>query len=307
MSFKLAHISDIHLGPLPDPKLRELASKRITGYVNWKRNRGHAMGGDALAHIVSAMKAARPDHVAVTGDLVNLALDSEIEVAGIWLEGLGNPFDTSVVPGNHDAYVRGALHKAKVRWAPFMAGDDPQKPSTVNFPYLRVRDDVALIGINSAVATPPFVAAGRFGTQQARHLRKMLQNAGARGLFRLVLIHHPPVRNATIPAKRLYGIGLFQSVIREAGAELVLHGHTHLSQRHLIDGFDGAKVPVIGVPSASQAPGGRKPAAAYNMIEITRDAGHWTVDLKAHSLSGPMGATHVTDTQSWTMPRQGRS
>ena len=70
MSFKLAHISDIHLGPLPDPKLRELASKRITGYVNWKRSRSGAMGGDALAHIVSAMKAARPDHVAVTGTAV---------------------------------------------------------------------------------------------------------------------------------------------------------------------------------------------------------------------------------------------
>ena len=47
----------------------------------------------------------------MTGDLVNLALDGEIEMARLWLETLGAPQDVSVVPGNHDAYVPGAFDK----------------------------------------------------------------------------------------------------------------------------------------------------------------------------------------------------
>ena len=39
--YRTVWISDIHLGPLPDFPLRKLFSKRITGYVNWRRNRIH--------------------------------------------------------------------------------------------------------------------------------------------------------------------------------------------------------------------------------------------------------------------------
>ncbi|RVC83466.1 metallophosphoesterase, partial [Mesorhizobium sp. M4A.F.Ca.ET.022.05.2.1] len=41
--FRLAHISDVHLGPLPGVTYRELASKRVVGYVNWQRNRRRHM------------------------------------------------------------------------------------------------------------------------------------------------------------------------------------------------------------------------------------------------------------------------
>ena len=64
-----------------------------------------------LGTIVEAIKADKPDHLAVTGDLVNLALDAELELARLWLETLGRPEDVSVVPGNHDAYVPGAFDK----------------------------------------------------------------------------------------------------------------------------------------------------------------------------------------------------
>ena len=36
----LAHISDIHLAPLPPVRWRELLNKRITGYLNWRLTRG---------------------------------------------------------------------------------------------------------------------------------------------------------------------------------------------------------------------------------------------------------------------------
>ena len=110
--FRLAHFSDLHLGPLPDVTYRDLVSKRITGYVNWQRRRRKTMQEDVIDRVVEDMLEAGPDHIALTGDLVNLALDKEIDAARIWLEALGTPHDVSVVPGNHDAYVPGALDKA---------------------------------------------------------------------------------------------------------------------------------------------------------------------------------------------------
>lgn len=114
--FRLAHISDVHLSPLPRVRYRELASKRITGYINWLRNRKSAMHGTVLDSLIADMLAQTPDHIAVTGDLVNLALNLEIDIAHDWLQLLGAPGDISVVPGNHDAYVPGALDKACRKW-----------------------------------------------------------------------------------------------------------------------------------------------------------------------------------------------
>ena len=265
--FRLAHISDIHLGPLPHVRKRDLVSKRITGYINWQRNRGKSMGGDVLQGLVAHMRAAEPDHIAVTGDLVNLALDAEVEAARGWLETVGPPLDVSVVPGNHDAYVPGALARVRRAWAPYMQGDDQRASATVRFPYVRRRGPVALIGVNSGRATAPFMSTGSLRSEQGHAFAASLR--ATRDAFRVVLIHHPVSKGATEYSKRLIGASRFRSIVAEEGADLVLHGHTHLATQNEIRGPDGP-VPVIGVASASAAlePGSRKPAARYNLFRI---------------------------------------
>ncbi|QPC85321.1 metallophosphoesterase [Mesorhizobium sp. NBSH29] len=284
--FRLAHLSDIHLGPLPDVSYRDLASKRITGYVNWHRNRRKFLHDSVIDAILADMKAHAPDHIAVTGDLVNLALDIEIDVAKQWLEMVGNPDDISVVPGNHDAYVPGAFDKVCRAWGRYMASDGAAPPRDRKaFPYMRVRDNVALIGVTSARATAPFMASGFFRAAQARRLGKLLDEAGAKNLFRVVMIHHPPVRNAVPQHKRLFGIGRFQKTLLKHGAELVLHGHSHLPSLYTIAGKDGP-VPVVGVAAAGQSPGGSKPAAQYNLLEISGEKGGWNLRLTRRGLTG---------------------
>ena len=283
--FRLAHLSDIHLGPLPEVAYRDLVSKRITGYINWRRNRSAALDDGVIDAIVADMKAHGPDHVAVTGDLMNLALDGEIELARLWLETLGAPQHVSVVPGNHDAYVAGALAKACRAWGAFMTGDGADGPARPGgFPYLRVRGPAALIGVSSARATAPFMASGFFGQGQARRLSRLLDETREQGLFRVVMIHHPPVRGAAAAHKRLIGIGRFQKVMRDHGAELVLHGHTHLPTTYRIDGRDGP-VPVVGVAAAGQAPQGSKPPGQYNLFTIDGRPGSWRVDLARRGIS----------------------
>lgn len=278
--FRLAHISDIHLGPLPPVRRRELASKRITGYLNWHRNRSGSMGDDALERLVQHMLAATPSHIAVTGDLINLALKEEIRLARLWLERLGEPADVSVVPGNHDTYVRGALDRIITAWRPYLSGDEPGDGRPL--PYLRRRGDVALIGVNSGRATMPFYATGSFRKRQARDTTELLRQARDENLFRIVMIHHPPFPNATASHKRLIGADRFRAMIEQEGAELILHGHTHIVSMETIAGPQGP-VPVVGVPSASAAPRldvatnheNKRPAGRYNMFHIERAGAAW--------------------------------
>jgi len=291
--YRLAHLSDIHIGPLPDVTYRQLASKRITGYINWQRNRRKHMDDTVIGRIVEGVKADEPDHIAVTGDLVNLALDAEIEVARLWLEALGPHDRVSLVPGNHDAYVPGALDKACRAWGAWMRGDGAnQPPDRLAFPYMQRRGPLALIGVSSARASAPFMASGVFPERQAEKLAVHLEQAGREGLFRVVLIHHPPVRGATAPHKRLFGIGRFQRVVRRYGAELVLHGHTHLPTTHWIEGRDGG-VPVVGVAAAGQATGSAKPPAQYNIFDIGGEPGNWRVKLMRRGIGEGASALHL--------------
>lgn len=295
--FRLAHLSDIHLGPLPDLAYRDLVSKRITGYINWRRHRRSNLHEGIIDAVVADLKAAQPDHIAVSGDLMNLALSGEIELSRLWLEALGAPDDVSVVPGNHDAYVPRALDKACAAWGPWMHGDGMEEPARRgSFPFMRVRGPVALIGVSSARATAPFMASGFFGEGQAERLGHLLDEADAQGLCRVVVIHHPPVRGADPAHKRLLGIGRFQKVMCRHGAELVLHGHTHLPTTHRIDGLN-RDIPVIGVAAAGQAPRGKRPPGQYNLFEIEGEAGAWRIALTRRGLSNDRPGIHTIATE----------
>lgn len=275
--FRLAHISDPHLGPLPDPSALQLANKRVFGYINWRRNRKGALTSSILDDLITDIKTQAPDHLVVTGDLVNLALPAEITNAKKWLESLGDPHTISAIPGNHDAYVPRARLKAETAWKAYMTSDEGIADKH-RFPYLRVRDNVAIIGVNSAHATMPLMATGYFLRAQARRLANILDRCKEEGLFRVVMIHHPPRRNATHWHKRLIGARRFRRIIKQHGAELILHGHTHLDTKETIPGPEGA-IPVICVPSASQAPGGKRPASRYNLFEISREPNQWQCHL----------------------------
>lgn len=293
--FRLAHISDVHLGPLPRLSLAELASKRITGYWNWHRNRKKHMFSNALEMLCADILDKSPDHLAITGDLVNLGSGIEIRAVAEWLRVVGDPVSTTVVPGNHDAYVPGARDKAVEAWYNYMRGDND--PLTFEqddklFPTIRRRGPVAIIGCSTALATPPFAASGFFSSRQARETAELLKKAGEEGLFRVVLIHHPPIRGATTQYKRMIGIRRFAAAIAVGGAELVLHGHTHLNSLYWLES-KGRKVPVIGIASASQGPGSAKPRAAYNLFSISGKPGAWHVDWERHSLDKLAGHIEI--------------
>jgi 3',5'-cyclic AMP phosphodiesterase CpdA len=294
--FVLAHLSDPHLGPLPLPRLAELASKRLLGYANWRRHRHAVHRAEALDAIVADLRRAapRPDHIAVTGDLVNIALPFEFERARRWLESLGSPQQVSLVPGNHDAYVAAALPDRERHWAPYMAADEQpggtwgeQRAGAAPFPYLRRRGAAALVGLSTAVATPLFMATGRLGEAQIACAAAMLARLGEARLFRVVMIHHPPVSVASSRHKRLIDAAALREAIAAAGAEILIHGHDHVRSLAWLPGRGaGARVAVIGVPSASAVAGARHEAAAYNLYRIAEVAspGTWSCEVISRGL-----------------------
>lgn len=272
--FRLAHVSDPHLGPLPDVRPRDLMGKRVLGWINWRLNRGRGgMRPAVLDALVADLRAHAPDHVAVTGDIVNIALDAELEPARRWLASLGEGRDVSAVPGNHDAYVPGALKRTTESWAAFMRGDRDTGEAP-RWPYLRRRGPVAVIGVSSAEATLPFMATGRFEPGQALKLAELLDHTAREGLYRVVLIHHPPAKKPIHWAGRLIGAERFREVVQTHGAELVLHGHTHRSTVEWLNG-PIRPVPLVGVPSASRNPGADRRGAGWNLFEIDGGPGAW--------------------------------
>jgi 3',5'-cyclic AMP phosphodiesterase CpdA len=273
-TFTLAHISDPHLADPRGGRFSDFLNKRFFGYLKWRLKRKSEHHTDVLTAMVQDIRDARPDHIAVTGDLTHLGLAAEYAKAKSFLEALGSASQVTVIPGNHDAYVDGALDCRLVEWADYMVsdgitvGDGTSCAAEAMFPSLRVRDGVALIGVSTAQPCSTFLAVGCIGNDQLRRLQKILIATGEKGLFRIILIHHPPKSGVVSWRKRLTDVEFFQNALQDCGAELILHGHSHHSSRTSLETFKG-RVPVIGVPSASASgenPGRRARYHLYHLL-----------------------------------------
>jgi len=281
--FTLAHLSDPHL-PMPRARAAQLLNKRATGYANWWRNRVHIHVPEALAGIVADIKAQRPDHVALTGDIVNVSLPEEFRRAAGWLAALGGPQQITVIPGNHDAYVRVPWSETLGLWGAYMASDGaPPAAGFDAFPSVRRRGEMAFVGLSTGVPKPPLLATGTLGMAQIDRAERLLGELGRAGLCRVVLIHHPPLEGQS-RFKRLTDARDFQAMVGRVGCELVLHGHNHRSEAARIAGPHGP-IPVLGVASASAAPASKYGRARYHLIRIERAGRDWRLRVELRALN----------------------
>lgn len=299
MEFLLAHLSDPHIGPLPRIPFRKLINKRLTGALNWHGARATIHSMDVLAGIIADLARHAPDHIALTGDLVNVGYEPEFPQAMAALRSLGDAGSVSIVPGNHDAYIRESLPAMERVFRPYMLGDGAEGPC--RFPYLRRRGGVALIGVNSGVPTLPFMATGRVGEAQRAALADLLDSTRQEGLFRVVMIHHPPLKTVTRFGRNLMDQRKMAELLGRHGAELVLHGHNHRHSLAEITGPAGP-VPVLGVASASAVPGTPGHLAEYHLIAINPAARTARITRRGT----PRGGGPVTTLAEFTLPRTAR-
>lgn len=276
MIFSIAHFSDPHLGPLPQGSvLRDFSFKKIIGAASWHMNRKRHYLPEIANALRADILAANADHVAFTGDLVNISAAAEFDQGLEWLKPFGSSDFVSFTPGNHDAYVKQSPAKGLGKFAPYMTNDAAKDTS---LPFIRLRRNIALIGINAARPQFLFGAGGTVGPDQLQKLSANLKTLRERGFYRVVMIHHPPAPGLTTAIRSLSDVAKLEAVLKKQGAELIIHGHNHKRSFTELNGETG-KIPVIGVPSASMAPGGHRPAAAWNRYDIERHKGAWKTQV----------------------------
>ncbi len=299
--FKLAHLSDVHLGPMPAASPVQLAGKRFIGLMSWKFRRRAIHNMDVLNRLVTDIKQANVDHVAFTGDLANISLPEEFSRGQRWLSEFGQPDKVSFVPGNHDAYVKLSWEAGLAKWGDYMVGDLNMPGVRMKgnnaglFPYVRQRRNIALIGVNSGVPAPWNKAWGHVGQRQLKALTEVLNKLHEKGFYRIVMIHHPPLPGLAKDRKALRDAQDLKLVLEKCGAELVLHGHNHEHMHTELETRTGL-AHVVGVPSASALKTEKKPAAAWYQFAIERRSGAWTNTMTIRSYEG-QGAKMVNQSQ----------
>ncbi len=287
MLFTLAHFSDVHLGPVSvGDILGSFRLKRLVGGASWHFRRRHLH----VNHIADALRAdilaARPDHIAFTGDLVNLAARGEFERGQTWLQGFGAPDKISFVPGNHDSYVKNDHATGLGLLQPYTTGDGRQ--AEIAFPYVRLRRNIAMIGVSSAQPQALWRAGGELGQDQLTALEGMLAELGKKGFYRAVMVHHPPLPGLAVARKALRDSAQFKTAIISAGAELVIHGHNHKAMHTELPTAKGM-AHIIGVPSASLVDSGRHEGAQWHSFSIGRSKGVWQTTMSRRRWSAELG------------------
>ena len=236
------------------------------------------------------LQAEHPDHIAVTGDLTHLGLPQEFRDASSWLTRLGAPERITVVPGNHDAYVREPWQKTFAQWSAYMRGDNAGEGTAAEdaFPSLRIRRHAALIGLSSAQPSAPFLATGRLGDEQLQRLDRILEQTADAGLFRIVILHHPPAAHTVRWRKSLRDGAALRDILKRHEVELVLHGHAHFSAAAYLDPRLGRNL-AIGVPSASAIGKKVDRHATYHVYRIARGDHGWRLRVSVRAFSPALG------------------
>ena len=263
---KFIHISDVHL-PTTKARLTELFSKRLLSCLSWHHKRKNVHLLAVTQELIKDIQHHEPEHFCVTGDLMNASLRSEFEQAQHWLKNLAPKERISFVPGNHDVLVKQAEKQKSFYFSEWMQSDD----KSLKKPYIQRKGNIAFIGLDSAIATPPCCAYGKLGEAQLARLAKLLTKAKEEGLFRVVLIHHPPLPGMAKWRKALRDAAQLEVVLQECGAELVLHGHNHYPMHKTLETVNGT-THIYGVGSSSMVRQHKnKTSAHYYIFNVTAD------------------------------------
>lgn len=275
---RVAHVSDLHVLSRTGARWRQIVfNKRITGYANLLLHRGRVFRPQYLAAVLSAA-AAQADHLVVTGDITNLALEHEYQEASALLEEAARQTEVTVVPGNHDIYLPSVARERRFshHFHPFLHSDLPELACAVpagRFPVVKLRQGLAIIGLSSGVPRPPFVSAGRLGGGQLRALEAVLAHPEVRRRTPVVLVHHPPVDGRPRVLQLRDGLvdaAALRSELKDRDHGVLLFGHLHRRVRCRLRTQAGA-LEVIGASGAALDHPDPSVRAGFNLYRFEDD------------------------------------
>lgn len=252
----LAHLSDPHLIDWSGTSWRRFANKRLSGAANFSLRRAKMHRREVLDVVLDDIACSRPDHVVITGDITSLGFRRELQLMAMMLDRHGlDGARVSVIPGNHDAYTPASWRKRVLLSELGAYATCDLHRGMPGYPFVRLRGPLSVIGLNSAVPRPWFVASGLLGSAQLRFLSALLHHPEVRTRFPVILIHHPPTPYPTLTREVQAGLidrHRFLKVLAEGldgRPALVLSGHWHHRLQLRLD--LGAPVELMVAPSAS--------------------------------------------------------
>jgi 3',5'-cyclic AMP phosphodiesterase CpdA len=214
---RLIHLSDLHFGAV-DPRLPH--------------------------RLRAALIEAKPDLVAISGDLTQRGLEEEFLEAKAFLNSI--PLPQVVVPGNHD--VQGTWRF----WERFLAPlNNYRSIIGPNLEPVWKQPGVTVIGANSARPAGWYLdwSRGRLSRRQLARLAKSYTPAKPDEL-RVLVVHHPPATPPGGTARHLIGrLQEFSDAVNRIGVDLVLAGHFHMSYAQALP-LHGGSAPRACVLSA---------------------------------------------------------
>jgi 3',5'-cyclic AMP phosphodiesterase CpdA len=297
---RIAHFSDLHVLALEGVATSRFFNKRFTGWVNLRLKRGHHHHSVHVRAIAREITRAKVDHVVITGDLTNLALEQEFLAVRELLEhelGL-HPDQISAVPGNHDLYTRGAMRDKRFTtyFHDYVASDLPELAAELplgRFPFVKLRGPVAIIGLSSAVPRPPLMASGELGKPQLHALTRVLAHPEVKKRTPVILLHHPihnPPSKVKTFVEGLWDAEGLRAELAGLHRGLVLHGHLHVRRNRTL-GTPVGELLAIGATSASLEHENEHKMAGFNLYEF--DAEGALGKIEAHVLDSKRDTFHI--------------
>ncbi len=282
---RIAHISDIHLFCGHCIRHESILNKRLIGLANWYLRRRRKMDFRILNLLSEKMKEIKPDVLCITGDIVHLGFRGEFQRARKWLKGLRSICPVKIVPGNHDAYLSECIPRIKRNFEDFFsikgAGINGKAALEDIFPVVDVNEKsgVALIGLSTATPTGLIHATGCLGKGQIQRLGGILKDLGQKDLFRVILIHHPPIHGCVSKRRSLIDLDELNKLVNKEGAEVFLFGHSH---KRLVLPSNGniSKRLYLNAPSITSISKDPVKRAGFFMIDIDRKDREWLVTCK---------------------------
>ncbi|CEJ12478.1 cyclic 3',5'-adenosine monophosphate phosphodiesterase [bacterium YEK0313] len=276
----IAHLSDLHIGPVPFPRALPLRLKPVLGWINWARQRG-AHEAALLQRALAAVRDAGADHIVVTGDLIELGQDTEWRAAAAAAAALGPAGQVAWAPGNHDLYTRDAPVRIRAGLAPWLAPAEPCDDIRAHFPRLDRVGDVALVTLCTGAPTWLFSAEGALGAGQLARLDRLLAGLDRQRCLPVIAMHHPPYAPGLSRLKQLRDGAALLDLADRHGCQVILHGHLHRACRVDWQGAHG-RIALIGAASASAAGHGHDDPASFNLVTVTRtpDGFAWQVERR---------------------------
>ncbi len=229
----LIHLSDLHFGRIDHATVRPLAE-----FVN----------------------KARPDLVAISGDLTQRARPYEFEEAREFLDSLPSP--QIIVPGNHDL----AMYNPISRF--FRPLGMYRRYINENLEPVYADEELAVMAVNTARMLA--VQGGRINIRQVARIREWLCPF-REGVTKIIVTHHPFDLPQGERKRRL--VGRAETVMRRlagCGADVFLSGHLHLgliglsTVRYEIAGLS-ALIVQAGTATSTR---GRGEVNSFNILHI---------------------------------------